>query len=115
MIGAYDEMLKKLEWSIVKTSRDHDPVSYTLLKTIPRVGKTLGLTLLYEIENISRFPGVQDFASYCRLIKCGKESNGKRYGSSGSKIGNAHLKWAFSQAAVHSLKYNEAGKITSID
>jgi len=110
MIEAYDEMLKKLEWNIVKTSRDHDPVSYTLLKTIPGVGRILGLTLLYEIENISRFPRVQDFASYSRLIKCAKESNGKRYGSSGSKIGNAHLKWAFSQAAVHSLKYNEAGK-----
>jgi hypothetical protein len=46
------------------------------------------------------FPRVQDFASYCRLIKCAKESNGKRLGTSGSKMGHAHLKWAFSEAAV---------------
>ncbi len=110
MIEAYDAMLSQLEWHIVKTARNHDPVSYTLLKTIPGVGRILGLTLLYEIENIARFPRVQDFVSYSRLVKCAKESNGKRYGSSGSKIGNAHLKWAFSQAAVHSLKYNEHGK-----
>lgn len=110
MIEAYDEMLSKLEWSITKTAKHHDPVTYTLLKTIPGVGRILGLVLLYEIENIARFPRVQDFVSYCRLVKCAKESNGKRYGSSGSKIGNAHLKWAFSQAAVHSLKYNEQGK-----
>jgi transposase len=42
---------------------------------------------------------VQDFASYCRLVKWAKESNGKRSGTTGSKIGNAHLKWAFSEAA----------------
>ena len=110
MIEAYDTMLSQLEWNIHKTTKDHDPVNYTLLKTIPGVGQILGLTLLYEIENIVRFPRVQDFVSYCRLVKCAKESNGKRYGSSGSKIGNAHLKWAFSQAAVHSLKYNKQGK-----
>jgi transposase len=110
MIEAYDTMLSKLEWNITKTAKKHDPVSFTLLKTIPGVGQILGLVLLYEIENITRFPRVQDFVSYCRLVKCARESNGKRYGSSGSKIGNAHLKWAFSQAAVHSLKYNEQGQ-----
>ena len=110
MIEAYDKMLSQLEWDITKTAKNHDPVAYTLLKTIPGVGRILGLVILYEIENIDRFPRVQDFASYCRLIKCAKESNGKRYGSSGSKIGNAHLKWAFSEAAVHSLKYNKPGK-----
>ena len=66
--------------------------------------------MLYEIENINRFPRVQDFASYCRLIKCAKESAGKRYGSSGKKIGNAHLKWAFSEAAVLFLKGNDPAK-----
>ena len=48
--------------------------------------------------------------SYSRLVKCTKESNGKKYGSSGKKIGNAHLKWAFSEAAVLFLKGNQPGK-----
>jgi transposase len=110
MIEAYDQMLGKLEWEIVKNAKIHNPVSYTLLKTIPGVGKILGLVLLYEIENIKRFPRVQNFASYCRLIKCIKESNGKRYGTSGKKIGNAHLKWAFSEAAALSLRCNAQGQ-----
>jgi transposase len=67
-----------------------------LRKTIPGVGKILALVLLYEIENIGRFPRVQNFSSYCRLVKCAKESNGKKYGTSGKKIGNAQLRWAFS-------------------
>lgn len=66
--------------------------------------------LLYEIEDINRFSRVQDFVSYSRLVKCAKESNGKRSGSSGKKIGNAHLRWAFSEAAQLFLKGNEPGK-----
>ena len=63
-----------------------------LLDSVPGVGKILGLVLLYEIHDIARFPTVQDFASYCRLVKCAKESAGKRSGTSGKKIGNAYLK-----------------------
>jgi transposase len=53
---------------------------------------------------------VQDFVSYCRLVKCAKESAGKRYGTAGAKIGNAYLKWAFSEAAVLFLRDNPAGQ-----
>ena len=44
------------------------------------------------------------------MVKSAKESHGKRYGTSGKKIGNAHLKWAFSEAAVLFLKNNEPAK-----
>ena len=53
----------------------------------PEAGKILALVLLYEIHDISRFPSVQGFASYCRLVKSKKESAGKVYGTSGNKIG----------------------------
>jgi hypothetical protein len=48
----------------------------------------------------NRFSKVQEFASYSRLVKCQASSAGKIKGTSGAKIGNAHLKWAFSEAAV---------------
>jgi transposase len=110
LISVYDKLLDQLEREIIKTAQFHDPVSYALLKTIPGVGRILALVMLYEIEDIGRFPRVQDFASYCRLVKCAKESNGKKYGSSGKKIGNAHLKWAFSEASVLFLKGNDQGR-----
>ena len=68
------------------------------------------MTILYEIHDIGRFPSVQDFASYARLVKCAKESSGKRIGTAGSKIGNVHLKWAFSEAAVLFLRHNPRGQ-----
>jgi transposase len=73
-------------------------------------GEILSLVLLYEIHDIHRFPRVQDVVSYCRLVTCAKESAGKRYGTGGTKIGNAYLKWAFSEAAVLCLRDNPAGQ-----
>ena len=60
--------------------------------------------LLYEIYDIKRFESVGRFISYCRLVKCAHESAGKKSGSGGSKIGNAHLKWAFSEAVCLLLR-----------
>jgi len=110
VITAYDPIIAKMERDIISMANHHDPVAYALLKSIPGIGRILGLVILYEIENIKRFPTVQDFVSYSRLVKSAKESNGKKYGSSGKKIGNAHLKWAFSEAAVLFLKGNEPAK-----
>ncbi len=110
MIATYDRVISGLERYIVETAKAHDPVSYALLKTIHGVGRIIALDLLYEIEDIARFPRVQDFVSYSRLVKCAKESNGKKYGTGGKKIGNAHLRWAFSEAAQLFLKGNEAGQ-----
>lgn len=107
VIATYDVLLEDLERSILKLAKDHDPVSYTLLQSVYGIGKIGALTILYEIEDIKRFPRVQDFVSYARLVKCEKSSAGKSYGTSGNKIGNAHLKWAFSEAAVLFLRGNE--------
>ena len=70
----------------------------------------LASTIIYEIGDIHRFESVQNFASYCRLVKCKAESAGKSYGTQGNKIGNAHLKWAFSEAAVLYLRGNDNAK-----
>jgi transposase len=110
LITYYDELLRDVELTIVKTAKHHDAHTLYLLQTVPGIGKILSLVLLYEIHDITRFPRVQDFASYCRLVKCAKESAGKRSGTAGSKIGNAHLKWAFSEAAVLFLRDNPAAQ-----
>jgi transposase len=110
LITYYDELLRDVELTIVKTAKHHDAQTLYLLQTVPGIGKILSLVLLYEIHQIDRFPRVQDFASYCRLVKCARESAGKRSGTSGNKIGNAHLKWAFSEAAVLFLRENPAAQ-----
>jgi transposase len=110
LITYYDQLPTDLELSIVKSAKQHDANTFYRLRSIPGVGKILALVLLYEIHDIHRFPRVQDFVSYCRLVKCAQASAGKRYGTAGTKIGNAYLKWAFSEAAVLFLRANPAGQ-----
>jgi len=110
LLDCYAKELSKAEYLIEQQAKQHQPVYYQLLRTVPGIGRILALTILYEIGDISRFETVQKFASYCRLVKCKAESAGKSYGTQGNKIGNAHLKWAFSEAAVLYLRGNPAAQ-----
>ena len=104
LISDDDALLRDVERTLLNTATHHDANPLYLLQTVPGIGQILRLVLRYEIHDINRFPTVQDFVSYCRLVKCAKASAGKRLGTSGTKIGNAHLKWAFSEAAVLFLR-----------
>jgi transposase len=110
LIGYDDHVLSDVELPIVKVARQHDAHTVYLLQTVLRIGNILRLVLLYEIYEIDRFPRVQDLVSSCRLVKWAKASAGKRYGTAGTTIGKAHLKWAFSEAAVLFLRENPAGQ-----
>lgn len=107
ILDCYAKQLAKVEWFIEQQARQHKPIHLHILKSIQGVGRILSLTIIYEIGDINRFESVQKFASYARLVKCKAESDGKTYGTQGNKIGNAHLKWAFSEAAVLYLKGNK--------
>jgi transposase len=110
LIGHDDYLLTDLELALVQTAKAHDAQTFSRVRSIPGVGKILALVLLYDIHDIRRFPRVQAFVSDCRLVKSAKESAGKRDGTSGKKIGNAYLTWAFSEAAVLFLRNHPAGQ-----
>jgi len=99
LIDNYDTQIAAIELHLQQSAKVDDPVTYGFLKTVPGIGHILGLILLYEIDQIARFPEVGNFLSYSRLVRCDHESAGKVKGHGGKKIGNAHLKWAFSEAA----------------
>ena len=107
VLECYARELSKVECFLEQQAKQHNPAHWYLLKSISGIGRILGLTIIYEIGYIERFESVQKFASYARLVKCKAESAGKSYGTQGNKIGNAHLKWAFSEAAVLYLRGNE--------
>jgi transposase len=110
LIDVYDQQLSQLETDIVRSAKSHDPNTLHLLHTVPGIGKILALVILYEIHTIARFEKVGNFLSYARLVKCAKESAGKRYGTGGNKIGNVHLRWAFGEAACLFLRANPDGQ-----
>ena len=110
LINALEEQIRLLELQLQRCAKIDDAQAFYLLLSVPGIGKILALTILYEIHTIDRFPAVGDFASYARLVKCAHSSAGKMSGYGGAKMGNVHLKWAFSEAAVLFLRANPRGK-----
>ena len=106
LITYYDQQLVLLERQLLKQAKGHDAQMYHLLSSVRGIGKILTLVLLYEIQDIQRFPTCGQFLSYARLVRCTKESAGKIVGKSNKKIGNSYLRWAFGEAAVLFLKGN---------
>jgi transposase len=100
MIRQYDHQLFQLEEELQRQTKQVACREYALLQTVPGIGETLGLVILYEIGDINRFPTVKDFLSYCRLVKGTVASAGKIKGLRGAKLGNPYLRWAFGEAAV---------------
>ena len=100
MIVQYDTQISLLELELVRVTRASAGRDYALLQSVPGIGQSLGLTILYEIGSIDRFPTVKDFLSYCRLVKGTVASAGKIKGLRGAKLGNPYLRWAFGEAAV---------------
>jgi len=100
MIRHYDAQISALEEHLHKLTKEVACREYALLQTVPGIGEHLGMTLLYEIGDINRFPTVKDFLSYSRLVKGTVASAGKIKGLRGAKLGNPYLRWAFGESAV---------------
>jgi transposase len=105
-IRHYDRMILDLEGQLMRTTRRIAHRDFFLLRTVPGIGQALALTLLYEIDDIARFESVQQFCSYCRLVKGTVASAGKIKGLRGAKLGNPYLRWALGEAAILAKRHN---------
>src|SRR5262245_41482925 len=110
VIDCLDEQIARLELYLTRTAKVDEVQTFHRLQTIGGVGKILALVLLYEVHDIRRFNNVGQFLSYARLVRCTHESAGKVLGSGGQKIGNAHLRWAFAEAACLFLRASERAR-----
>ena len=72
---------------------------------IPGIGRLSAFTIYLEVDGIARFPTVNHFWSYSRLVPGAADSAGKHRHRSGSKDGNRYLKLAFSHATVRAIQY----------
>ena len=63
LIAHYDKLLGEVEVSIPRSAKVHDAPPFARLPSVPGIGTSLALVLLYEIQDLARFPRVQDFVS----------------------------------------------------
>jgi len=107
LLGPLDTEIRRLERDIEVAALEHFPTELAVLQTIPGVGPIISMTILLEIDTVTRFQSRQQFCSYARLITPRQESGGRIVGVGNSKSGNAWLKWAFSEAAVLSAQKDD--------
>ena len=110
VVDQLEPIITELEYYIENRAMVTDPVQLKLLRSVPGIGKILGLVMMYEIHDIARFKSEKQFSSYSRLIGCQAESGGKKLGVKGRKVGNVYLKWAFNEAAMIFLRGNKAAE-----
>ena len=97
LIDALDPIIHRIEKQVLVQAKHHDRNALSILMTTPGVGAMLALTILYETHTIARFKSASDFSSYSRVVKVERTSVGKKTKGGNQKIGNPHLKWAFSE------------------
>ncbi|MFC5491436.1 IS110 family transposase [Dokdonella soli] len=91
------------EWILDSRTRCKEQLA---LHSMPGIGRILGLTIALETGDITRFASVGDYASYCRMVKSERISNGKKKGRGNRKCGNRYLAWAWIEAANFALRFS---------
>jgi len=102
-IALMEQQIHKIECTLHPSLIPNEDIQRLLW--IPGIGKVNAFTIYTEIDDIERFPSVNQFFSYCRLVPGADNSAGKNRHRSGSKAGNCYLKLAFSHAGVRAVQY----------
>ena len=94
------KQIEKTIYSAIKLEKQ-----FAVITTIPGVGKILGMTVMLEADDFSRFASPGNYASYCRCVKSDRISNGKKKGRGNRKNGNKYLSWAYVEAAHMTTRF----------
>ena len=108
VIATMDAQILRLEKEVLGQAKLKP--SFRVLRTIPGVGQTLALTIMYETGEIGRFPTVGDYVSYCRCVQSRRNTNRKKKGQGNRRNGNPYLAWAFSEAASFAKRFQPAAR-----
>ena len=76
IIAALTEQSEAIEKVVIKQVKLKYP--YKNLITVDGIGEILGITIMLETGDISRFKSASNYSSYCRCVSSRKESNGKK-------------------------------------
>lgn len=105
VIRCLQSTISEIETVVLKQIRVRS--EFKNLLTVSGIGDILGLTIMLESGDMSRFAKVGNFSSYARCVKSERFSNGKKKGEGNRKNGNKYLAWAFIEAANFAVRYND--------
>ena len=103
VIGVLEKQIEAIEKKVKSKIKLSQP--YQMLKTVSGIGDILAMVIMLEAGEMSRFPNVGNFSSYCRCVKSVRMSNNKKKGSGNRRNGNKYLAWAFMEAANFAVRF----------
>ncbi len=103
-IDTFDDQIHELESALYKQLIPNSNVQKMLC--IPGIGEINAYSIYLEIADIQRFATEKKFLSYARVVPGASNSAGKsRHNYKEAKAGNKYLKIAFTDSAVHAIRY----------
>ena len=96
------ERITEIEKAVLRQARLRE--EYRKLMTVSGIGKILAMTIMLETGEITRFPEVGNYVSYCRCVGSTRISNGKSKGEGNRKNGNKYLSWSYVEAANFAIR-----------
>ena len=98
-----DRLAKQIETAVLEFVKPQG--AFNEIQVVPGIGQILGMTVVLESGEFSRFPNAGCYASYCRAVKSERSSNSKKKGENNKRNGNPYLAWAFIEAASFAPRY----------
>jgi transposase len=108
IVHTLNEEIARIEKAVLKEAKLRP--EFKRLESIPGIGQTLALTIMYETGSIARFADAGHFCSYCRCVPSQHLSNGKVKGTGNVRNGNPYLSWAFTEAAHFAIRFEPLAK-----
>ena len=98
-ISSFEKELKAIDKAILQTVRGLNPEEYTVLNSIPGIGKVYSAGILAELGSIKAFQSANSLAKYCGIVWNDNDSGDfeaedKRM----SKAGNRYLRYYIIEA-----------------
>jgi len=103
LLRKQDALAHWIEQEVLKVVKP--TADFQRVQEVPGIGLTLGMVVVLESGEFSRFANAGHYASYCRAVKSQRRSNQKKKGENNRRNGNAYLGWAFSEAALAAIRY----------
>ncbi len=98
-ISAFEKELKAIDAAILKTVHGLNETDYTVLNSIPGIGKVYSAGILAEIGSIRCFPNDDALAKYCGIVwKQNQSGTFEAENTPMNKAGNRYLRYYIIEA-----------------
>ncbi|MGE1061259.1 IS110 family transposase [Megasphaera paucivorans] len=98
-ISSFEKELKVIDKAILQTVQGLNPVEYTVLNSIPGIGKVFSAGILAELGSIKTFQNADALAKYCGIVWNDNQSGDfEAEDKKMSKAGNRYLRYYIIEA-----------------